>query len=110
MPGFTKRVFFAADSLYPDLSDEGFHLPLRHLGLKLVANLKSNRLGKQYEYGGLIVVEGSIYCASMPDRLVNASIDRENKSITEDEYRHAHRRPRGLPGSDHQRTQDHGHG
>lgn len=67
---------------------EKLQLPARALGWKTVADYKSDQLGVQDGHAGGIQVEGAWYCPSMPQPLIDATIDhRVNKTIDDDEYR-----------------------
>ena len=74
------------DALYPTLSPQHFMEPLRRMGVSWVARLREDRLGIQGSFGGLILVEGAWYCASMPRKLIDASKDRNANRIDEDTY------------------------
>ncbi|HUY22849.1 MAG TPA: hypothetical protein VMV22_10995, partial [Acidimicrobiales bacterium] len=48
---------------------------------------KSNQLGVQDSFGGMIQVEGAWYCASLPEALINATKDFRDGVIDEPLYR-----------------------
>ena len=50
-------------------------LPVRGLGHKLIADYPINQLGVQESYAGAKLVEGTWYCPSMPEPLIDACID-----------------------------------
>lgn len=73
-----KPGHFVSDRAYlPGTKPEDLALPLRSRGFALVFDYdRSERdLGQQASNGGAILVEGQWYCPSMPEPLVNASID-----------------------------------
>lgn len=76
------------DSLYPNLKRDSFHLPLRLLGIMPIFRLAAKKLGKSgVTHQGLQLVEGTWYCAEMPDHLVRATKDFQSDLMTDDEYR-----------------------
>lgn len=63
-------------------------LPARALGWKSVSDYKTTQLGVRAGHAGGIQVEGAWYCPSMPQPLIDATIDfRVNKTIDIDAYR-----------------------
>ncbi|MEI2715395.1 MAG: hypothetical protein V9E98_00010 [Candidatus Nanopelagicales bacterium] len=67
----------AADRAYlPGAKPEKLQLPARALGYTLCSDYRDDQLGIQAEYGGAILVEGNWYCPSMPQPLIDATIDR----------------------------------
>ena len=52
-----------------------FHLPVRAMGFELVIDYRIDQLGRQANSHGALIVEGTWYCPSMPEALVNATID-----------------------------------
>lgn len=75
------------DALYANLGADTFHQPLRELGLGFVGRIGDSRLGRSgVSYEGSTLVEGTWYCAQMPQHLVDASKDRVAGRITEEEY------------------------
>lgn len=64
----------APPTLYPLLSKDVFHGPLRQLNLMPVFRLRDRLQGRRgVSYEGLEYAEGAWYCANMPDFLVDAS-------------------------------------
>jgi hypothetical protein len=58
-----------------------FHLPVRAMGFDLVIDYRIDQLGRQANSRGALMVEGTWYCPSMPEALVNATIDLRAASI-----------------------------
>ena len=52
-----------------------FHLPVRAMGFDLVIDYRIDQLGRQANSHGAVLIEGTWYCPSMPEMLVNATID-----------------------------------
>jgi hypothetical protein len=52
-----------------------FHLPVRAMGFEPVMDYRLDQLGRQANSQGALMVEGTWYCPSMPDALVDATID-----------------------------------
>lgn len=77
----------AGDRAYiPGAKAEKLQLPARALGYTLCGDYRDDQLGLQAEYGGAILVEGNWYCPSMPQLLIDATIDRRARTITNDVY------------------------
>lgn len=77
----------ASDRAYfPGAKPEKFQLPVRSLGYQLVGDYRNDQLGIQAEHGGALLVEGNWYCPSMPQPLIDATIDYRAKRISEDVY------------------------
>ena len=77
----------AGDRAYTNQKPENFQLPARALGYRLVLDYKSDQLGVQAEYRGMLQIEGEWYCPSIPEALKSATIDYVvNKSIDEATY------------------------
>ena len=69
---------FVSDRVYlPGTKPEDLALPLRARGFSLVFDYDRSQvqLGQQASHGGSILVEGQWYCPSMPQPLIDASID-----------------------------------
>ena len=64
----------------------GFHLPARAMGFDLVLDYRVDQLGRQANSHGAVMVEGTWYCLSMPEVLVNATIDLPAGSIDASTY------------------------
>jgi hypothetical protein len=58
-----------------------FDLPVRAMGFDLVVDYRIDQLGRQANSHGAVMVEGTWYCPSMPEVLVNATIDLRAGSI-----------------------------
>jgi len=63
------------DRAYSAAFSTGFHLPVRAMGFDLVIDYRIDQLGRQANSQGAVMVEGTWYCPSMPETLVNATID-----------------------------------
>lgn len=61
-------------------------MPARALGYRPIGDYKENQLGIQAEYGGAIMVDGTWYCPSMPQPLIDASKDHRAGRINDDVY------------------------
>jgi hypothetical protein len=72
-------------SAHPDT----YQIPLRRLGYDLYADYKDNQLGQDSgaEYEGAIQVEGAWYCPSMPEGLINATVDYRANTIDHKTWR-----------------------
>jgi hypothetical protein len=68
--------YLIGDRAYvPGQKFEKLQLPVRAFGHKPVADYPINQLGIQEGYAGAILVEGTWYCPSMPQPLIDACID-----------------------------------
>jgi hypothetical protein len=63
-----------------------FHLPVRAMGFEPVIDYRIDQLGRQANSQGALMVEGTWYCPSMPETLVNATIDQRAGGIDGDTY------------------------
>jgi hypothetical protein len=63
------------DRAYSTAFAANFHLPARAMGFDLVVDYRVDQLGRQANSHGAVMVEGTWYCPSMPEVLVNATID-----------------------------------
>ncbi len=80
--------FLAGDLAYTNARPEDFQLPARSFGYRLVLDYKTDQLGIQDSYLGMLLIEGAWYCPEIPEVLINASIDYLIKrSIDEFTYR-----------------------
>jgi len=70
-----KPGFLAGDRAYNNSEPEEWQLPVRAMGYKPVYDYRADQLGKQAGTHGAILVEGRWYCPSMPEPLINATID-----------------------------------
>jgi hypothetical protein len=79
LKGVVARGFapgpLGVDRAYSAALATRFHLPVRALGFDLVVDYRIDQLGRQANSGGAVMVEGTWYCPSMPEALVNATID-----------------------------------
>ncbi len=77
----------AGDRAYfPNPQPHKLQLPARALGYRLCGDYRDDQLGILAEYGGAILVEGTWYCPSMPQPLIDATKDRRAGRIDEDTY------------------------
>lgn len=65
----------AGDAAYNNSTPEEWQLPVRALGYKPVYDYRSDQLGIQDQNQGAILVEGTWYCPSLPQALVDATKD-----------------------------------
>lgn len=72
----SSPFYLAGDRAYAPGSDaDKFQIPAAVRGWSSVHDYGENHLGVRGSYGGAILVEGGLFCPSMPDLLVNASWD-----------------------------------
>jgi hypothetical protein len=57
------------------------------MGFELVVDYRIDQLGRQANSNGAVMVEGTWYCPSMPEPLVNATIDLRAGSIDDATYK-----------------------
>ncbi|MCU1447473.1 hypothetical protein [Cryobacterium sp.] len=72
-----------AASAHPD----DYQLPARRLGYKIYTDYREDQLGAKDGYAGAIQVEGALYCPSMPERLITATIDERAGRIDKKHWR-----------------------
>ncbi len=72
------------DRAYSNAKPEKFQLPARSLGYRVVFDYRINQLGIQESARGFIQVDGAWYCSSMPDILINATLDFRKGLISEE--------------------------
>lgn len=71
-----------ADRAYfPNCKAEELQLPLRALGYDLVFDYRNDQLGVTESFAGAIQVEGAWDCPSMPQPLIDATLDYRAKAI-----------------------------
>jgi hypothetical protein len=73
----------AGDRAYTQCKPEDFQLPARALGYDLVVDYKIDQLGRQGSHEGMILVDGTYYCPSMPEPLITATKDLRDGTIDE---------------------------
>jgi hypothetical protein len=78
--GFSPGLL-GVDRAYSTAFSTRFHLPVRAMGFDLVVDYRIDQLGRQANSHGAVMVEGTWYCPSMPEVLVNATIDLRAGSI-----------------------------
>jgi hypothetical protein len=74
------------DRAYSTAFAARFHLPARAMGFDLVVDYRVDQLGRQANSHGAVMVEGTWYCPSMSEVLVNATIDLRAGRIDERTY------------------------
>jgi hypothetical protein len=84
--GYPAGILASDRAYVPGCKPENLQLPARAYGFRIACDYRDDQLGIQAEYGGAILVEGTWYCPSMPQPLINASIDRRADTITEKVY------------------------
>jgi hypothetical protein len=84
--GYPAGTLAGDRAYFPNPRPEHLQLPARALGYTLCGDYRDDQLGNQAEYGGAILVEGNWYCPSMPQPLIDATIDRRAHAITDDVY------------------------
>jgi len=77
----------AADRAYfPNSIAEKYQLPMRALGYQLIGDYRDDQLGIQAQLNGALLIEGSWYCPSTPQPLIDATKDLRQKRISEATY------------------------
>jgi hypothetical protein len=79
--------YLAGDGLYALADPDTFHTPARDIGWRLVLPILDDHLGIQTSLEGLLMVEGTWYCPSIPELLIDATKHFRDGDITLDEYR-----------------------
>ena len=79
--------FLAADRAYSNAKPDDFQLPARALGYRPVYDYKIDQLGIMHSSQGFVQIEGHWYCPSIPQPLIDATIDFRLGRIDEDTYR-----------------------
>jgi hypothetical protein len=89
--GVVSRGFapgpLGCDRAYSSALSTKFHLPVRAMGFDLVVDYRVDQLGRQANSHGAVMIEGTWYCPSMPEALVNATIDLRSGLIDQATYR-----------------------
>lgn len=67
--------------------EDTYQLPARRLGYKIYTDYRDDQLGKKDGYAGSIQVEGALYCPSMPERLISATVDLRKGRIDKKAWR-----------------------
>ena len=67
--------YLAGDRAYNNSEPTEWQIPVRAMGYKPVYDYRGDQLGNQGGTEGAILVEGRWYCPSMPEPLINATID-----------------------------------
>ncbi|WP_406171497.1 hypothetical protein [Streptomyces sp. NBC_00996] len=78
--------YLAGDRAYNNSEPDEWQLPIRAMGYKPVYDYRGDQLGKQAETDGAILVEGRWYCPSMPEPLINATIDLHAERIDQETW------------------------
>ena len=84
--GHPKNFVVTDRAYFSGAKEETLQLPSRLLGYKNANDYKVTELGIQESYAGAVMVEGSWYCPSMPETLINATIDYLNGDLDNNEY------------------------
>ena len=79
--------FLAADRAYSSAKEEHFQLPARALGYKAVYDYKIDQLGAKGSHEDFLLIEGAFYCPSIPQPLIDATLDCRERRINEVTYR-----------------------
>jgi hypothetical protein len=79
--------FLAADRAYSSAKEEDFQLPAQALGYKAVYDYKIDQLGVKGAHEGFLLIEGAFYCPSIPQPLIDATLDFREGRIDEATYR-----------------------
>jgi hypothetical protein len=79
--------YLIGDRAYSNPKPEDFQLPARGLGYQLVLDYKSDQLGRQGSFQGMVLVDGAWYCPGMSDSLINATKDFRSGKIDEETHR-----------------------
>ncbi|MEW2518632.1 hypothetical protein [Actinacidiphila alni] len=90
--------YVAGDLAYNNSDPSEWQIPVRGLGYKPVYDYRVDQLGNQGGTQGAILVEGTWYCPSMPEPLINATKDLYAERIDRETWaqRIAARRPYRL--------------
>ena len=78
--------YLAGDRAYSNAKPEDFQLPARALGYQLVLDYKIDQLGIQGSHQGMLLVDGSWSCPSIPEALITATRDIRNGIIDQQTY------------------------
>ncbi|MER5909837.1 hypothetical protein ABT124_04855 [Streptomyces sp. NPDC001982] len=81
-----KPGYLAGDRAYNNSEPDEWQLPIRALGYKPVYDYRADQLGRQAQTDGAILVEGRWYCPSMPEPLINATIDLHAERIDQETW------------------------
>lgn len=84
--GYPTGWFLSDRAYFPNPKAEKLQLPLRALGYQLIGDYRDDQLGIQAEYAGAILVEGTWYCPSMPQTLIDATKDHRAERIDDPTY------------------------
>ncbi|QNK82059.1 hypothetical protein [Nakamurella sp. PAMC28650] len=81
------RGTLVGDRAYlPNSRVEKLQIPLKALGYTTAFDYREDQLGKQDHYSGAIQVEGNWFCPSMPQPLIDATIDHRKNTIDDTTY------------------------
>jgi hypothetical protein len=70
-----------------DARNRNFQLPAQAFGYKAVYDYKIDQLGVKGAHEGFLIIEGAFYCPSMPQPLIDATLDYREGRIDEVTYR-----------------------
>jgi hypothetical protein len=101
--------YLAGDLAYNNSHPDEWQLPVRALGYKPVYDYRVDQLGKQATTQGAILVEGTWYCPSMPQPLIDATKDLYAQRIDRETWtrRIAARKPYRLVPKENEDVQGH---
>ncbi|MFE2541856.1 hypothetical protein [Actinacidiphila glaucinigra] len=106
--GYTPG-FLAGDRAYNNSEPHEWQLPVRALGYKPVYDYRVDQLGNQGGAQGAILVEGTWYCPSMPQPLIDATSDLHASRIDRETWaaRIAARKPYRLMPKEREDAEGH---
>lgn len=85
--GHPSGMFIGDRAYFPNPRAANLQLPLRELGYTICGDYKVTELGIQGQSRGALLLEGSWYCPSIPQILIDATKDFRTKRIDEEQYR-----------------------
>ena len=78
--------FLAADRAYSSAKEQDFQLPAQALGYQGVYDYKIDQPGVKGSHEGFLLIEGAFYCPSIPQALIDATLDFRRGRIDEATY------------------------
>ncbi|MFI6599107.1 hypothetical protein ACIBHX_22845 [Nonomuraea sp. NPDC050536] len=75
------RRFAAVDRAYTDQTPEHFAHPIRQLGYRLALDYKVEQRGVQGSVHGALLIDGSLACPLIPDRLATATTGLDDQVV-----------------------------
>jgi len=73
--GHPRGIAVGDRAYFPGARPDKLQLPLKALGFGYIGDFRSDQLGQKGGHEGAIQVEGGWYCPSMPQSLIDATID-----------------------------------